>query len=153
MKRRAAGVLIVMGICAGCSQWGQSSATQAVSANSPIVRVQNLLNEMNSNNPSIRRDAARQLGNLREDQPAVRQALAEGLRDESREVRQASAEALRKMGSLSATACLRDAGKKGQAEARDAYEELVRDLKKRARLGDADAKAQLDQLGERQFQV
>ncbi|NLW86547.1 MAG: HEAT repeat domain-containing protein [Planctomycetes bacterium] len=106
------------------------------------------IEDLDASNPSVRRRAAEQLGQMQAREPEAVEALGDALRDPDRGVRVSAAESLGKIGNLAALEELRDASHQGYQEARQVYTNQTTVLHQRARQGDAAAANTLDRLGE-----
>ncbi len=104
--------------------------------------------DLQANNPSVRRRAAEQLGQMQATEPQAIEALADGLRDPDQGVRMSSAQSLGRIGSQNALEELRDASHEGYQEARQVYTNQTSALRQQAQQGDPSARNMLDRLGE-----
>ncbi len=134
----------------GCSE--RSQRVEVAGGDARSREIARHLVDMQADDPQVRADSARQLGNMRADSSSAIAGLANGLTDNNQTVRQASAQALANIGTYDALTELRDASRKGWGEARNVYNNVTQDLRQQSQSGDMGARNLLERLGEQDIQ-
>lgn len=143
-------VLTLAVLSAGVVGCGEKRHLMKIDQNDPTSRqISKLLVDLLANDPQVRIAAAQQLGEMRDDREAVKDALADRLKDNHPQVRAAAADALVKIGTYDAYTELKEASAMGIIEARERYLQVTRALRSQAQQGNRQARDQLTALGER----